>query len=83
MILSPEQEEFMREFFARQREIGKESLENVTTLAKANIESILRSGLNSPPTIDRMEEALEELKKNKIKELSREIEALQDGEGQI
>ena len=67
MILSPTQEEFMREFFARQREISKQSLENVTLLAKANIESILESGLESPPTIEKMGEILEQLKLEKTK----------------
>jgi hypothetical protein len=41
MTLSPAQEEFFREYFDRQREIGKNSLDNVTELAKANIETIL------------------------------------------
>jgi len=67
MILSPTQEDFMREFFARQREISKQSLENVTLLAKANIESILDSGLESPPTIEKMGEVLEQLKLEKTK----------------
>jgi len=67
MILSPTQEDFMREFFARQREISKQSLENVTLLAKANIESILDSGLESPPTIEKMGEVLEQLKVEKTK----------------
>lgn len=85
MNLNPTQEEFMRNFFARQREIGQQSLENVTLLAKANIESILWAGLTSPPTIEKMEEVLEELKEEKAKqEAAREAlkEELKDGENQ-
>jgi uncharacterized protein HemX len=73
MTLSPAQEEFFREYFDRQREIGKNSLDNVTELAKANIETILTAGLISPPTIEKMEQVLAELKEKK----AQEIEALQ------
>jgi len=68
MILSPLQEEFLRKFFARQREIGKESMETTKLLSRTNIETILWAGLTSPPTIERMEEVIEELKEEKKKQ---------------
>lgn len=85
MNLNPTQEEFMRKFFQRQRDIGQQSLENVTLLAKANIESILWAGLTSPPTIEKMEEVLEELKKEKAEQEAKAAalkKELEDGENQ-
>ena len=70
------QEQFMRDFFTRQREIGKQAMETTKLLARTNIESILICGLESPPTIERMEEVLEELRAEKIKQAEEELERL-------
>lgn len=62
MTLSPLQEEFFKKFFERQREIGEKSLEDTTTLAKTNIETILKVGLIAPLTMKKMDDILKELK---------------------
>jgi hypothetical protein len=89
MTLSPEQEEFLRDFFARQREISKESLLNVSLLAKTNIQTILQAGLISPPTIEKAEELLLKLKLDALKrkvqqqnvtKLVEDIKEIQDGD---
>ena len=88
MTLSPEQEKFLRDFFATQREISKESLLNVSLLAKTNIQTILQAGLISPPTIEKAEELLLKLKidalKRKVQQqnvtkLVEDIKEIQDG----
>ena len=84
MILTPAQEEFMHKFFEGQREIGQQSLDNVTLLAKTNIEGILLNGVQSPPTIDKMEAILDELKVTKAKQqaiIAAFKEEMNDGEG--
>jgi len=75
------QEEFLRDFFARQRDIGKEALETTKLLARTNIEGILWAGLDSPPTHDKMEEVLDTLKvereKRAVEDIDAKIAALQ------
>jgi len=78
MSLTPMQEEFFRAFFKRQREIGQKALDNVTLLAQTNIEAILESGLNSPNTIEKMEETLANLKREKDKQAAT-IKVLKEG----
>ena len=75
------QEEFMRKFLERQREIGQKALDNVTLLAQTNIETILESGLNSPNTMEKMEDVLANLKREKEKRAqeSATIKALKEG----
>ena len=89
MTLSPEQEKFLRDFFATQREISKESLLNVSLLAKTNIQTILQTGLISPPTIEKAEELLLKLKLDALKrkvqqqnvtKLVEDIKEIQDGD---
>lgn len=79
MILSPIQEEFLRKFFSRQKEIGEKSLEDTSTMAKGNIETILTAGLHSPPTVKKMDELIKKLEEEKEK-LKKELD---DDEGQI
>ena len=89
MTLSPEQEEFLRDFFARQREISKESLLNVSLLAKTNIQNILETGIVAPLTFKRAEELLLKLKLDALKrkvqqqnvtKLVEDIKEIQDGD---
>lgn len=75
------QEEFLRDFFVRQREIGKQALETTELLARTNIEGILWAGLDSPPTLDKMEEVIDKIRTEREKQaaadLDEKIEALQ------
>jgi phage host-nuclease inhibitor protein Gam len=82
MILSEVQEEFLRDFFKRQREISAKSLEETSTLAKANIEGIVNWGIESPPTIDKVEAILDQLKKEKAKELAKLQKELNSGKSE-
>ena len=68
------QEQFMRDFLERQREIGKQALETTKLLARTNIEGILWAGLDSPPTHDKMEEVLEALRAEREKQAVADIE---------
>ena len=68
------QEEFMRSFLERQREIGKQALETTKLLARTNIESILWAGLDSPPTQEKMEEVLETLRAEREKQAIADLE---------
>jgi phage host-nuclease inhibitor protein Gam len=82
MILSEVQEEFLRNFFERQREISAKSLEETSTLAKANIEGIVNWGIESPPTIAKVEAILDQLKKDKTEELAKLQKELNNGKDQ-
>ena len=78
MSLTPMQEQFMRDFFKRQREIGQKALDNVTLLAQTNIEAILTSALTSPNTFEKMEETLANLKREKEKQAAT-LKVLKEG----
>lgn len=82
MNLTPMQEEFMRNFFERQREISKQSRHETELLARSNAESILLRGLISPPTMEHMEKILEEIKARRRynKQIQEGIEDLLNGE---
>ena len=67
MTLSTVKEEFLRKFFARQKEISIKSLKKTSTLAKANMKGIIWSGLESPFTKNTFEEVLEEIKEEILK----------------
>ena len=47
MTLSETKEKFFRSFFARQRDISKQALVATATMAQANMEMILTSGLSN------------------------------------
>jgi hypothetical protein len=47
MTLSQLKEKFFRDFFARQRDISKQALAAAATMAQANMEMILTSGLST------------------------------------
>lgn len=74
MSLTPMQEEFMRSFLERQREIGKQALETTKLLSRTNIEGILWAGLDSPPTHDKLEEVLDELRAERERQAVADIE---------
>jgi len=89
MTLSPQQEDFLRKFFETQREISKESLMNVSLLAKAHIQNILETGIVAPLSFKKAENLLAKLKLNALKrkehqetvnKLVEEIRNINDGE---
>lgn len=69
------QEEFLRKFFERQRELGKQAEETTKLLARTNIEGILWAGLNSPKTQEKLEEVIQKLQEEREKQSIADLEA--------
>jgi len=65
MTLSEEEKRFFADFFERQRNIGKKSLENTSTLARAFINGITWGGISSPKTIDSVKDIIKNIEEQK------------------